>query len=213
MTRRRRHLLALALSAASVLILTACATPPATSGAADAPPGHSLGSLWPGPPDGEVGVQGTVMDVAGDVQLCLGAVADSYPPQCSGIPITNWSWDAVDGSETSGNVTWGAYTVQGMYDGRKFTITQPPIMLALYDPMAPADPTGGKAGAGDEATLLQIQDSLPDLLGDAYLSSSPENGRLLVDVVWDDGTWQDAANDDYGSDVVLIRSAMRPVEG
>ncbi|GAA1951903.1 hypothetical protein [Microbacterium deminutum] len=211
MTRHRRHLLALALGAASVIALSACATPPATPAAADAPPGHSLGSLSPAPPEGEVIAQATVMDVDGTVELCLGAVAESYPPQCSGVPIANWSWDGVDGSETSGKATWGTYAVQGTYDGEKFTVTKPPIMLALYDPMPFPDPTGGKAGAGDDATLTGIQDELPGILGDGYLASSPENGWLLVDVVWDDGTWQDAANADYGTGVVAIRSALHPV--
>ncbi|MHC2999024.1 hypothetical protein [Microbacterium sp. HJ5] len=215
MTRHRRHLL-IALGAASVLALAGCATPAgsaAPSTPADAPPGASLGSLWPAPPEGDVVAQGTVMDVDGDVQLCLGAVAESYPPQCGGIPITNWVWDGIEGAETSGETTWGSYAVQGTYDGEEFTVTQPPIMLALYDPMMPDDPTGGEPGAGDEATLLEIQEELPDILHEAYLSSYPENGWLWVDVVWDDGTWQDAADDDYGDDTVIIRSAMRPVDG
>ncbi|WP_127474882.1 hypothetical protein [Microbacterium sulfonylureivorans] len=215
MTRHRRHLL-VALGAASVLALAGCATPAGSgtpSNPADAPPGASLGSLWPAPPEGDVLAQGTVMDVGGDVELCLGAVAESYPPQCSGIPITNWTWEGIQGSETSGDVIWGSYAVQGTYDGEEFTVTQPPIMLALYDPMPFEDPTGGEAGAGDEDALLEIQEELPDILGEAYLGSYPDNGWLWVDVVWDDGTWQDAADDDYGDDTVIIRSALHPVDG
>lgn len=209
MTRHRRHLFALALGAASVIALSGCATPAAS----DPSPGPALGKTWPAPPEGDVLAQGTVMDVGGDVELCLGPVAESYPPQCSGIPITNWSWDAVEGSETSDDVTWGAYAVQGTFDGDEFSVTQPPIMLALYDPMPLPDPTGGKAGAGEEDELLEIQEQLPELLGDAYLSSYPDNGWLWVDVVWDDGTWQEAADADYGENMVVIRSAMHPVEG
>jgi hypothetical protein len=44
------------------------------------------------------------------------------------------------------------------------------------------------------------------------LSSYPEDGWLKVDVVWDDGTWQAAADADYGENVVLIRSAMHVLE-
>lgn len=157
--------------------------------------------------------QGTVMETDGETELCLGPVAESYPPQCSGIPLRDWSWDAVEGSETSDGTTWGAYAVQGTFDGDAFTATQPPIMLALYDPMMPEDPTGGKPGAGEEAELVAIQDELPDLLGDAYLASYPDNGWLWVDVVWDDGTWQEAADDDYGDGKVVIRSALTPVTG
>ncbi|WP_214466892.1 hypothetical protein [Microbacterium flavescens] len=215
MTRHRRHLL-VALGAASVLALSGCATSAGSAApppAGDAPVGASLGSLWPAPPEGDVLAQGTVMDVGGDAELCLGPIAESYPPQCSGIPIANWTWDGVDGSESSGDTTWGAYAVQGMYDGEEFTVTQPPVMLALFDPMMQDDPTGGEPGQGDEATLLEIQESLPDILHEAYLSSYPESGWLFVDVVWDDGTWQKAADEDYGDDTVIIRSALRPVDG
>ena len=111
----RRSTVTLALLAASVLALSACAT--SSGGSADAPPGSSLGSLDPAPPSGEVIGQGTVMDVAGEVELCLGAVMESWPPQCHGIPLDGWAWDGVEGTESSGDVTWGAYAVQGTYDG------------------------------------------------------------------------------------------------
>lgn len=153
------------------------------------------------------------MDAAGSAELCLGPVAESYPPQCSGITLEGWTWDGVEGAESSGDVTWGAYAVHGTYDGETFTVTQPPIMLALYDPMVADDPTGGEPGSADEETLLAIQEELPAALGDAYLSSWPQDGRLWVDVIWDDGTWQQAADDDYGPGVVVIRSALRETAG
>ena len=101
--------------------------------------------------------------------------------------------------------------MQGAYDGEAFSVTQPPIMLALYDPMPFPDPTDGEPGTTDDATLAEIQEELPELLGADHLSSYAENGYVWVDVVWDDGTLQDAADADYGDGVVVIRSAMRPV--
>ncbi|WP_434811330.1 hypothetical protein [Microbacterium sp. bgisy189] len=203
----------LLLVAAPVLVLSACATQVPPQGTSpDAPDtGAALGVTWPDPPTGEVIGQGTVMDVAGTVELCLGAVAESWPPQCSGIPLTGWSWDGLDGSESEGDVRWGSYAVQGTYDGDSFAVTQPPIMLALYDPMMPEDPTGGVPGDTDEEQLVRIQDELPALLGAELLGSWPQDGRLWVQVLWDDGTWQSAADDDYGVDVVVIQSALRPV--
>lgn len=209
MSSRLRALRLVLTLAAAGLALTACATPSAS----DAPPGASLGSLRPAPPQGDVVGVGTVMDVAGAIELCLGPVAESYPPQCSGIPLAGWTWDAVEGAETSGETTWGAYAVQGAYDGETLTVTQPPVMLALYDPMMIDDPTGGKPGSTDEETLLRIQEDLPAALGEGYLGSTPQDGRLWVDVVWDDGTWQQAADDEYGADVVVIRSALRETTG
>jgi hypothetical protein len=201
-----RRFAALALAAASVLALSGCAT--GTPGGAGAT-GAGLGGVWPPPPEGRVVTQGTVLEADGDVQLCLGAVAESYPPQCSGIPLHDWSWDGVEGAESASGVTWGAYALQGTFDGEAFTVVEPPIMLALYDPIKPEDPTEGKPGAGSEEQLAEVQDDLPDRLGDGYLSSYVDNGWLWVDVVWDDGTWQAAADEEYGEDVVIIRSVIR----
>ncbi|WP_100810592.1 MULTISPECIES: hypothetical protein [unclassified Microbacterium] len=195
-----------AVAAASVLLLAGCATSSAGSG--------SGAVVWdtPSPPAGEVSAQGTVMDVDGTVELCLGAIAESYPPQCSGIPVEGWSWDGIEGWETSGDVTWGAYAVRGTYDGSTFAVTGDPVMLALYDPIAPADPTGGKPGTATGAELTEMQDALPALIGDGFLASYPENGWLWVDVVWDDGTLQAAADETYGEGAVVVRSAIRPFD-
>ncbi|MDR7111967.1 hypothetical protein J2X03_001844 [Microbacterium trichothecenolyticum] len=208
--RGLRRPLGIAATAAVVLLAaSACA-----SGSPDGTPAPaSLGAVTPIPPEGEVAATGTVLDTGGAAQLCLGAVAESYPPQCTGIPLEGWTWDGVDGAESSGEVTWGAYAVRGAYDGETFTSTQPPILLALYDPIRPEDPTGGRPGAGDEATLTAIQDELPDKLGDAYLASSAQDGWLWVDVVWDDGSWQEAADAEYGADTVIIRSAITETGG
>lgn len=199
-----------------MLTLSACtASPgsrPPTSGASPQPTGTALASARPAPPDAEVIGTGTVMDVDGTVEFCLGPVAESYPPQCSGVPMAGWSWDGVEGAESSGEVRWGSYAVAGRYDGKTFTATRPPMLLALYDPMAPEDPTGGREGDTAEPRLLEIQERLPDALGDdgtLYLGSYPERGYLWVDVLWDDGTMQKAADSDFGDDVVVIRSALR----
>jgi hypothetical protein len=192
------------------LSLTGCAGSAGSGGTAAGAPA----AAEPAPPQGEVMAQGMVLHTAGAPELCLGAVAESYPPQCDGIPLAGWSWDGLDGAESSGDARWGTYAVQGTYDGTTFSVTQPPVPLALFDPMPVEDPTGGAPGATDEAVLLDIQSELPGWLGDdgtVYLSSYPQNGRLWVDVVWDDGTYQAQADEAYGDDVVLIRSAIRPV--
>jgi hypothetical protein len=59
-------------------------------------------------------------------ELCLGGVLSSLPPQCSGPPITNWSWEEVTGEERQNGVIWGAYGVVGTYDGKSFTLTAKP---------------------------------------------------------------------------------------
>lgn len=216
MNRRRFLAAPVAAFAVACLALSGCASAaPASSAdqASSADEAPRLGEVSPGLPDGEVVGQGMVLgDGEGGAQLCLGAVAESAPPQCAGIPLVDWTWDGLDGFETTGGVTWGSYAVQGTYDGTSFTVTQPPIMLALYDPMAPADPTGGKPGAGSEADLLAIQEELPERLGEAYVGSYPQDGWLFVDVLWDDGTLQDAADGEFGADTVIVRSALRQID-
>lgn len=192
----------------SALILTGCADvgAPAGSGSFVGPPSEIAA-------DGEVVGTGTVLQTDGDdPQLCLGGVAESYPPQCSGPPISGWDWAAVDGEESSSGVTWGTYAVQGTWDGTTFSVTQPPILLALYDPMATVDPREDPANAGttDEAELLDIQAELPEDVG--ILGSHPSNGYLFVDVIYDDGQVQQYMDDMYGAEVVAVRSALRDVE-
>lgn len=205
---RRTRLAYAIVVAASALALASCAS---AAPGSDTPTGQSLGSTYPAPPGGAVSGVGLVMDVAGEVELCLGPIAESYPPQCAGTPIEGWTWDGIDGYESSGETTWGMYAVQGTYDGQSFTLTQPPIMLALYDPMI-EEPPAIASGDTDEATLLAIQDELPEALGVDYFTSSIENGYLWVSVLWDDGTWQAAADADFGENVVFIRPALRPID-
>lgn len=207
---------ALPLAAGTLVLLTAGLTgcgasigspPPASS---DAPVGQSLGSLAPAPPEGDVVGQGTVLDRDGDVRLCLGPIAESYPPQCEGIPLDQWTWEGLDGYETSETTRWGAYAVSGTYDGQRFASDGDPILLALYDPIAGEDPTAGASGTTSDSELQEIQDDIAARELDGVLSMYPEGGYLWVDVVWDDGTLQRAADDDFGDGVVLIRSALQP---
>lgn len=152
-----------------------------------------------------------VMDIDGDVQLCMGAVTRSYPPQCTGLPLTGWSWEGVEGAEAVDGIRWGSYAVTGRFDGESLTPTSPPVLLALFDAVAPVDPTQGKPGTTTEARLLTMQSRLADEWEntDDYLGSRIDNGRLWVDVVWDDGTLQNAADDEFGDDVVIIRPTLR----
>lgn len=200
---------ALVAATASLLLLTACASGPGTEPTST--PGVSLAEVNAVPPAGEVTGQGMVMDDAGTVKLCLGAIMESYPPQCHGIPMHGWSWDGVSESETQEALTWGMYAVTGTFDGTAFTLTKQPIMLALYDAIADEDPTGGTAGTTSEARLALIQSEVGEQLGARLLGSAARNGYLWVDVLWDDGTLQDAADETFGDDVVILRSALRDV--
>jgi len=98
-----------------------------STGATDAPP-----STVPAPDpeqlyeaDGTVLEQGDGMELpAHGPELCLGGVAQSLPPQCGGVPIANWDWNAVEGEQSASGTTWGDYHLVGTYDGESFTVTQ-----------------------------------------------------------------------------------------
>lgn len=196
---------------ASLGLLTACATP-ASPGAGPGTPAASFGAVWPQPPAGEVVGTGTVIDVGGDAELCLGAVMESFPPQCAGLPLSGWTWEGLDGAESAGDVTWGSYAVRGTFDGQTFTVTDTPILLALYDAIRGDDPADGVTGTTDAAELEQVQTQIADRLGPDLLGSYIDRGYVWAQVVWDDGTLQDAAAGEFGDDVVFVESALRELD-
>lgn len=204
---------ALILLAAPVLLLVACATP-TDPGGGDVVPGG------PGPLDtiaapGEVLGQGTVLQIDGeDAQFCLGAVMESYPPQCSGPVIVSWEWPDDGMFESASGVTWGTYALTGTWDGVEFTPTQPPIPLALYDPMMQEpDPRTDPSNAGDNSDdqLALVQDELSAWTDVTVLTSYSENGYLWATVYYDDGTIQSYLDEIYGPDVVIVQSALRDI--
>jgi len=67
---------------------------------------------------------GTVLHDADGPKLCVGGVADSLPPQCAGVPLAGWDWDAVEGEESATGATWGEAYVVGTYDGEIFAVTE-----------------------------------------------------------------------------------------
>lgn len=89
--------------------------------------------------DGTVRTDGlvTVLDSGQGPQLCT-AVAESYPPQCSGAPIEGWSWAEHPEHESASGTKWGGFALTGTFDGSTFTVTDA-IPAALYDPMAQPD--------------------------------------------------------------------------
>src|SRR5688500_15598506 len=103
----------------------------------------------------------TVMD-KGSPELCLGPIAESYPPQCGGPGITNWDWSehGQDMFEQQGDIRWGTYLVTGRWDGTSFEVTET-IPGALYD-AAPAEPTPTPTPATEytDKELLEIANEL-----------------------------------------------------
>jgi hypothetical protein len=66
----------------------------------------------------------TVLDEGDGPMVCLGGIALSLPPQCTGPAVAGWDWVDRPEAEASGGVTWGQYTMVGAWDGTTFTPSQ-----------------------------------------------------------------------------------------
>lgn len=198
------------LAASAVVVMAGCAGSSTSGGGA--------GSGWtPAEPalPAEVTGVGTVLELDGAPMLCLGPIAESYPPQCSGPPVVGWDWAAVDGEESASDVTWGAYAVWGDWDGETFTVTREPVLAALYDPMvdpsAPPNPwddtlpPGALPAAEADVVQQELDEAVPGLLASAVV-----NGRVVVEVMYDDGSLQASVDEHYGDDAVVVISSLTP---
>ena len=207
-------LLALALS------VTACSGDDGPTSATDpAAPGSPADP--PRPPDAVPAAPGsvrstglpTVMDTGDGAELCLGAIAESYPPQCGGPAIPNWDWVTYDGTfDQQDDVRWGTYAVTGTWDGTAFTVTDA-LTGALYDPMMPEpvvlpDPTVDYSTGELEDISQALGADLPGYPG----SYGDEAGHVLVDVIYDDGSLQSYVDEAYGPGVVIVNGALADAE-
>lgn len=151
----------------------------------------------------------TVMDAGDGAELCLGAVAESYPPQCSGPAITNWDWEEQRGMfERQGDMRWGTFAVTGAWDGTRFSVTSA-IPGALYDPgpEPPVDlPPPSEDLSQDERENLA--EDLGSTLPGAQGASADETGHVLVDVLYDDGSLQEYVDAVHGDGVVVVTGAL-----
>ena len=155
--------------------LTACSTEEGMravdNAASDGSASDAGASGAPTPiPGGEVRTSGlvTVLDSGEGPEMCLGAAAESYPPQCGGPAVADFEWGDV-GAEEAGGVTWGSYALTGTYDGTTFTVTDA-IPAALYDAMAEPE-TGALEPACDDATTTDADRATPEDL-DATLAAA-----------------------------------------
>lgn len=89
--------------------------------------------------DGLLLGSGLVLDDGDGPEFCLGAVAESYPPQCGGPEVEGWDWRRVAGEVSASGTTWGAYVLTGTYDGTVFTVKGPTVPTEEYDGPLPVD--------------------------------------------------------------------------
>ncbi len=194
------------IAAAIALLVAGCASP---GGAAPSAPGAptTLTDLpTPSTDAPALGIATVLEDGDGDV-LCLGAVAESAPPQCDGPELLGWDWEAFEHQETGG-VRWvQGVAIEGTYDAgaHAFTQTGEPMSAAAITLPAVEVP----AGELDEARIAAVQAELMALEREDVLGASGQEGIVVLDVVYDDGSMQAALDEHYGEGVVFVVSALR----
>ncbi|WP_404386573.1 hypothetical protein LL946_08370 [Knoellia locipacati] len=139
------------------------------------------------------------------VELCVGGVAESYPPQCGGPRLDgDVDWEALRPQRASG-VTWteGAVWVVGRYSpatgrpgsaGGTVTLTRPvsltppagvtlPSESPVTFPQLCDDPYagGGRRGAGSPEEQAQLSERLTAL--DGYVGSWVSDGSSMFNVL------------------------------
>lgn len=144
-----------------------------------------------GPVTAEYEADGLVLeDATHGPELCLGGIRASDPPQCDGIRLVGWTWDAVADEQRHAGTTWASAQVRGRYDGARFTLTAPPgpVTTTVEPPRMPdlspactqpevVDPSHG---VGEWEEVAQgLRRLVPELVA-GWVSNEPFVGSLVV---------------------------------
>ena len=204
-----------AVAAAVLLTTTACSSSGgddvARDPAPDAPTGAPALDL---PADVRSRGLVMVMDTGDGPEVCLGAIAESWPPQCGGPEVLGWDWSEHEIHEKQGRVRWGSFAVSGSWDGTALTVADA-IPAALYDVMREEPepdplPTDPPSAAELKAIAEEVAAELPAVSG--AQGAYPTEQQVYVDVPYDDGTLQEWADTTYGEHVVVVVPALLPRE-
>lgn len=119
-------------------------------------------------------------------ELCVGAVLDSFPPQCGDVPIVGWDWDKVGGEKRVSSTIYGRYHVVGRYDGTSFTLTEAPgppepfegpsVEFETPCPKPHDKPDPSKTSQEDFESAIETAQSSPDFAAlwiDAAMVGAP----------------------------------------
>jgi hypothetical protein len=195
------------LAVTALLLVSGCggtATESALDPSASGGPGGGMPTSVPAAP-GEVTTRGvvTIVDTGDGPELCLGPVAESSPPQCSGPPVTGWDWATHEQTyEQWGPVRWGSFALTGRWDGTTFTAAGA-IPSALYDAAGRPEPAYRTPAERHSRTELErIAREVGGLPGEQAAAVRDE--RVLVGVTYDDGSLQRWADRAYGEGVVAV---------
>lgn len=198
------------IAASALALLTGCAGT-GTARVATAPP-RDAAVGWPPEPaplPADVSRIGLVIEDDEGPRMCLGPIADSYPPQCSGPPVLGWDWNVIAGETTAVGTSWGEYFVEGVWDGEVFTVVRPSEPVVLSAPTGAVDPyTGLTCGSEDGPVLPELREVRDDIV---MVGTWLASGCVEVEVEYDDGRLQAAVDERFGERAVIITSSFDPL--
>lgn len=188
-----------AAAGASVVsvILSVCA---AGGGGSAAPDRSAVPSGEP-----EFRGSGTVLESPDHGPHLCWYLLESLPPQCSGIPLVGWDWDAVEGEESVRGTTWLDVSVEGTYDGERLTLTAPPGPPESKEDPLRLDPACDEPEALDPSA--GVDDTQGGLPGSAQL---PELVALWVNEPPHPSEPLSYAMEDRWDGPYLVNLAVRP---
>lgn len=172
--------------------------------------------------DGDVVYQGALTVLQGverDAAELCGVVAESYPPQCGGLPVTGWDWGSVDHEEAEG-VRWGSYLVTGTFDGKSLVLTEDPVPtseidLADYPALQYEEPVIGDPA--EDLSVEELQAIADEITADfpRYVYggvADEQNGVAFIDTLLVTPELEAYAAEHYPADTVVFSSMLKPLE-
>lgn len=150
----------------------------------------------------------TVLDDGDGAELCLGGVAESYPPQCGGPRLVGWDWADHEGAyEEANGVRWGDFLLVGSYDGEEFTVEEVLDEAEWPEPTVPAEPVDFTTPCPEPDGGWQVVD--PELTTEETMYAAFEAAAQLdgyagawMDQSINPASGQDASADDTAADDV-----------
>lgn len=209
---------------AALLMLAACGQG-SDSGNEGGPDATSPTTTQTGEPDAPadgVVYQGALTVLQGverDAPELCGVVAESYPPQCGGLPVTGWDWDTVDHEEAEG-VRWGSYIVTGTYDGKSLVLTEDPVSTETvdmddyphlqYEEPEIGDPAEDLSTEELQAIADELTTEFPRIVYGGW--ADEQNGVALVDTLLVTPELEAYAAEHYPEDTVVFSTVLKPIE-
>jgi len=132
-------------------------------------------------------------------QICLGGVAESLPPQCEGIPLEGWDWDAVEDEDVAQGVRWGQFDVRGTYDGTTFTVLE---AGPAVDEGPRADPVEWTRCPAPEGGWVVVD---PSRAGDADVQAASRAAEAQEDFA---GVWVDTVDEGPSAGATILDVAF-----